>query len=110
MTSHTCRGHYICVCMVFCVQARVYDITCIKITCYVCGVTRVCVHDWVHIHVHLYMYHASGSKQQARQSGLGNQNWWLKHFDGSNPHHPACLSHYCHNTVSLICTNILSTV
>ena len=98
MTSRTCRGHYICVCMVLCVQARVYDITCIKITCYVCGVTRVCVqHSML----------AAVSNRQGSLA-LGTRTGGLKYFDGSNPHHPACLSHYCNKTVSLTCTNILS--
>ena len=97
MTSGTCRGHYICVHMVLCVQAHVYDITCFKITCYVCDVTRVCVQ-------HSMLAAVSNRRDSL---ALGTRTGGLKYFDGSNPHHPACLSHYCNNTVSLTCTNTL---
>ena len=75
-----------------------YVTTCFKIMCYVCSVTRVCVQ------------HSMLAAVSDRQSSLalGTRTGGLKYFDGSYPHHPACLSHYSNNTVSLTCTNILS--
>ena len=65
---------------------------------YVCGVTRACAQRSMLVAV----------SNRRGSLALGTRTGGLKYFDGSNPHHPACLSHYCNNTVSLTCTNILS--
>ena len=83
------RDHYICVCML-CVQARV---------CVMLHALRSCATCvWCYKGVCIQHSVLAAVSNRWGSSALGARTGGLKYFDGSNPYHPSCFSHYCNLT------------